>query len=222
MNSSNWNNVYENVTLNSTSFPKNENDQLSASDWVGIFLYTLVFLLGVPGNGLVVWITAFDINRSVNTIWFLNLAVADLLCCLSVPINIMTITLRYWPLGPFFCKVIPSIVSITMYTSILLLSMISIDRCVLVIKPVWCQNKRTLGKAYVACAVIWILAIVFNGPSFIFWGIRKSEGKEECKYDYEIIRGEGKQRTENSITISRLLIGFILPFLVIVTCYTIL
>ncbi|KAG8587056.1 hypothetical protein GDO81_005553 [Engystomops pustulosus] len=222
MNYSYKNDVYANFTSSPTIFPKNETDQLSVSDWVGVFLYILVIILGVPGNGLVIWITAFDIKRSVNTMWFLNLAVADLLCCLFMPFTIMSLTLGHWPLGFYTCKVIPPIASITMFASILLLTMISIDRCLLVVKPVWCQNNRTLGKAYVACAVIWTLAIVFNIPSFIFWDINQSKKKDKCVYNYRIIRDKGDQRMEYSITICGLLTAFILPLLVMVTCYTIL
>ncbi|XP_044161593.1 C3a anaphylatoxin chemotactic receptor-like [Bufo gargarizans] len=193
---------------------------VNAYKWVAIFLYALVIILGVPGNGLVVWITAFEMKRSVNTIWFFNLAVADLLCCLSVPFSIMNITVG-WPLGLFACKFIPSILLINMFASVLLLTMISIDRCALVMRPVWCQNHRTLRKAYIACAVMWILAIILSSPSFIFRNVNNSHGKV-CEQDYSLTGHDSQQRVENFIAISRLLLGFIIPFLVIVTCYSIL
>ncbi|XP_073497533.1 C5a anaphylatoxin chemotactic receptor 1-like [Phyllobates terribilis] len=206
-----------------TPEPEPDSDPTTiAYKWIALVLYFLVFILGVPGNGLVVWITAFEMKRSVNTIWFLNLAVADLLCCLSVPFTIMNISLGYWPLGLFTCKFIPSILLITMYASVLLLTMISIDRCALVMKPVWCQNNRTLGKAYLACAIMWILAIIQSSPSFIFRHFNTSDGKDYCIYDYKILKQENQQRVENFIAIIRLLMGFIVPFLVIVTCYGIL
>ncbi|CAJ0940601.1 unnamed protein product [Ranitomeya imitator] len=210
---------YENPT------PERQPDSdpmITVYKWIALVLYSLVFILGVPGNGLVVWITAFEMKRTVNTIWFLNLAVADLLCCLSVPFTIMNISLGYWPLGLFTCKFIPSILLITMYASVLLLTMISIDRCALVMKPVWCQNHRTLGKAYVACAILWILAIIQSSPSFIFRHFNTSNGTDYCIYDYKILNQENRQRVENSIAIFRLLMGFIFPFLIIVTCYGIL
>ncbi|XP_077141620.1 C5a anaphylatoxin chemotactic receptor 1-like [Ranitomeya variabilis] len=210
---------YENPT------PAREPDSdpmITVYKWIALVLYSLVFILGVPGNGLVVWITAFEMKRTVNTIWFLNLAVADLLCCLSVPFAIMNISLGYWPLGLFTCKFIPSILLITMYASVLLLTMISIDRCALVMKPVWCQNHRTLGKAYLACAILWILAIIQSSPSFIFRHFNTSNGIDYCVYDYKILNQENRQRVENSIAIFRLLMGFIFPFLIIVTCYGIL
>ncbi|XP_056393952.1 C5a anaphylatoxin chemotactic receptor 1-like [Hyla sarda] len=190
--------------------------------WIALFLYILVVVLGIPGNTLVVWITAFDMKRTVNTIWFLNLAVADLLCCLSASLSIMTIALGYWPLGLFACKFNFSILLINMYASVILLTLISIDRCALVMKPVWCQNNRTLIKAYVACAVMWILAVILAMPSFIFRKIGIYYGKEHCTQDYSSVGHNNQQRVENAIAILRLLLGFIIPFLVIVTCYSIL
>ncbi|KAM3911297.1 C5a anaphylatoxin chemotactic receptor 1-like [Leptodactylus fuscus] len=191
-------------------------------EWIALFLYVIVVAVGVPGNALVVWITAFEMKRSVNTVWFLNLAIADLLCCLSASLSIMTISLRYWPLGLFACKFNASVLLINMFASVFLLTIISIDRCALVVKPVWCQNHRTLGKAYVACAFTWILAIIFNSPSFIFRTVGISYGKEICTLDYSIIRIEDRQRVENFIAVFRLLVGFIIPLLVIITCYSIL
>ncbi|XP_069842927.1 C5a anaphylatoxin chemotactic receptor 1-like [Dendropsophus ebraccatus] len=197
---------------------------ITGYQWAALVLYFLVVVLGVPGNGLVVWTTTVEMKRSVNTIWFLNLAIADLLCCLSASLNIMTTLLGHWPLGLFACKFNSSILLINMFSSVLLLTVISIDRCALVMKPVWCQNNRTLGKAYLACAVMWLLAIILAIPSFIFRTIEaKNDGNyTKCIQDYGSIGHNDQQRVENAIAISRFLLGFIFPFLVIVTCYSIL
>ncbi|KAG8553124.1 hypothetical protein GDO81_003285 [Engystomops pustulosus] len=215
--------TYDDIYYEDFTFPPSieENGQNPVFHWVTIFQYILVFIFGVPGNGLVIWITAFEMKHSVNTVWFLNLAVADLLCCLSVPFTIMYIVLGYWPLGVLACKFIPPILLINMYTSVLLLTMISIDRCVLVVKPVWCQNKRTLGKAYVACAVTWIVAIVLSSPSLVFRNVREHNGRDSCVLDYTLLR-HYRQKVEDSVVLCRLLIGFIIPFMVIITCYTVL
>ncbi|CAI9533733.1 unnamed protein product [Staurois parvus] len=187
-----------------------------------MIMYCMVFVLGVPGNGLVVWVTTFEMKRTVNSVWFLNLAVADLLCCFAVPFSIMWIALGHWPLGLFACKTIPSILLVNMYASVLLLTMISIDRCALVLKPVWCQNKRTVNKAYVACLVIWILAITLSTPSFVFRNTtEKNYNKEGCVYDYSFLKDQ-KQKVENLIAIFRLLMGFVIPFVVITACYSVL
>ncbi|XP_063791764.1 C5a anaphylatoxin chemotactic receptor 1-like [Pseudophryne corroboree] len=196
--------------------------QISSVQWVSLILYIIVVVLGVPGNALVVWITTFEMKTSVNTVWFLNLAVADLLCCLSLPFTIMELALGYWPLRLFACKFLSSILLVNMYASVLLLTMISIDRCALVIKPIWCQNHRTVRKAYLACLVMWIVAIILNSPSMIFLYTREREnGKEDCIYNYDML-GFHKEKVEAAIAIFRLLVGFIIPFLVITACYSIL
>ncbi|KAG9478126.1 hypothetical protein GDO78_013242 [Eleutherodactylus coqui] len=195
--------------------------QVSITDWVAIFQCSFTFVFGVPGNGLVLWITAFEMKRSVNTIWFQNLAVADLLCCLSAPFSIMTIFLGYWPLGLFACKFLPFILLLNMYASVLLLTMISIDRCVLVMKPVWCQNNRSLRRAYAACVLMWILATILSSPVLIFRNIRECNGIETCSYDYRILRHH-RQMVEDLIALCRVQLGFVIPFLVIVVCYTML
>ncbi|XP_068105580.1 C5a anaphylatoxin chemotactic receptor 1-like [Hyperolius riggenbachi] len=189
-------------------------------DWVAIAMYIIVFLVGVPGNALVVWVTIFDMKKTVNTVWFLHLAVADLLCCLSLPVSIMEAILRHWPLGLLACKFIPSLLLVNMYASVLLLTVISMDRCAMVLKPVWCQNNRTLKKAYVACAVIWILAFLMSTPAFIFryTSVEDNEGTEICVYNYVLVL-DHKHKVENSIASFRLLMGFVIPFLVITVCY---
>ncbi|XP_077312628.1 C5a anaphylatoxin chemotactic receptor 1 [Lithobates pipiens] len=224
------NDVYEDIdeifnsVINGTkSSPKDPQlYSISPVGWFAIIVYCIVFVLGIPGNGLVVWVTTFEMKRTVNSVWFLNLAVADLLCCFAAPFSIMWIALGHWPLGLFACKTIPSLLLVNMYASVLLLTMISIDRCALVLKPVWCQNKRTVNKAYVACLVIWILAFALSSPSFVHRQItEKNSGKNSCVYDYSLLKDQ-KQKVENFIAIFRLLMGFVIPFVVITACYGVL
>lgn len=215
--------IFHSVLNGTESSPKDPQlYSISPVGWFAMVVYCIVFVLGVPGNGLVVWVTTFEMKRTVNSVWFLNLAVADLLCCFAAPFSIMWIALGHWPLGLFACKTIPSILLVNMYASVLLLTMISIDRCVLVLKPVWCQNKRTVNKAYVACLVMWILAITLSSPSFVHRHIaKKNFGEIICVYDYSSLNDQ-KQKVENFIAIFRLLMGFVIPFVVITACYSVL
>ncbi|XP_072286279.1 C5a anaphylatoxin chemotactic receptor 1-like [Pyxicephalus adspersus] len=212
-----------NTVLNATESSNNTSKPYVVSQvgWFAIVMYSIVFVLGVPGNGLVVYVTTFEMKRTVNSLWFLNLAVADLLCCIAAPFSIMQIALGHWPLGLFACKMIPSILLVNMYASVLLLTIISIDRCALVLKPVWCQNKRTVNKAYVACLVSWILAFALSSPAFVFRNTTgKDYGKIGCAYVFTSLK-DRKQTVENFIAVFRLLMGFVIPFLVITACYTV-
>ncbi|KAG8448721.1 hypothetical protein GDO86_015697 [Hymenochirus boettgeri] len=194
---------------------------ISPEKWTALFVYVIVFILGVPGNALVVWIT-LEMKKSVNTIWFVNLAIADLLCCLAVPFNIMEIVLGYWPLGLAACKLIPSILLINMYASVLLLTVISLDRWALVAKPIWSQNKRSVKKAYLACLVVWVLAFILTSPSFFFRKTDKGNRVNEACVLHFDFSAEYRLKIKKCIAIFRFLMGFIIPLIAIIICYSVL
>ncbi|NXI21577.1 C3AR protein, partial [Sterrhoptilus dennistouni] len=152
---------------------------------VSIAIFTIVFIIGIPGNGLVIWVAGLKMKRSVNTIWFLNLAVADIMCCLALPFFIVHLALHeHWPHGWFLCKAIPSVIIFTMFASVFLLMAISIDRCLLVMKPVWCQNHRTVKFISLICSGIWMLAFIFCCPVFYYRETSTYDGKTECGYNF--------------------------------------
>ncbi|XP_033016554.1 C3a anaphylatoxin chemotactic receptor [Lacerta agilis] len=151
-----------------------------------LVIFSITFLLGLPGNGLVIWVVALKMKRTVNTVWFLHLAVADFVCCLSLPFTIVHLALhQQWPYGWFFCKIIPSAIIFNMFASVFLLTTISIDRCLVVMKPVWCQNHRTVRFASVVCGVTWFLAFVMCFPAFFYRELSIDEsGNARCVYNW--------------------------------------
>ncbi|NWV38720.1 C3AR protein, partial [Grantiella picta] len=154
---------------------------------VSITIFIIVFVTGIPGNLLVIWVAGLKMKRSVNTVWFLNLAVADFMCCMSLPFFIVHLALHeHWPYGWFLCKVIPSVIIFTMFASVFILVAISIDRCFLVMKPVWCQNHRTVKFASLVCGGIWILAFIFCCPVFYYRETSTYDGKTECGYNFGV------------------------------------
>ncbi|XP_020661457.3 C3a anaphylatoxin chemotactic receptor [Pogona vitticeps] len=149
-------------------------------------IFSLIFLLGLPGNGLVIWVVTLKMKPSVNTTWFLHLAVADFVCCLSLPFNIVHLALHdHWPYGWFFCKIIPSAILLNMFASVFLLTTISIDRCLVVMKPIWCQNHRTVRFASLICGGIWLLAFIMCCPAFFYRETSIDElGNTKCIYSW--------------------------------------
>ncbi|NXG17834.1 C5AR1 protein, partial [Grallaria varia] len=184
-------------------------------------LYALIFLLGVLGNGAVIWVTALELRRTVNGVWFLNLAVADLLCCLALPFLALPLARdHHWPLGGFACRVVPSLTVLNMFASVLLLTALSADRCALVTRPVWCHHHRTLPLARGACAGAWGTAALLTLPSFIFRSTRSDPFSEKttCVLDYSLV-GRHQRLTEVATAVTRFLCGFVGPFVVISVCY---
>ncbi|XP_010192184.1 PREDICTED: C3a anaphylatoxin chemotactic receptor-like [Mesitornis unicolor] len=214
---------------------------------ISIAIFIVVFIIGVPGNGVVIWVAGLKMKKSVNITWFLNLAVADFMCCLSLPFSIVHLLLHeHWPYGWFLCKVIPSVITFTMFASVFLLMAISIDRCLLVMKPVWCQNHRTVKFVTLIQSCIWILAFIFCCPIFRYRDTSTEDGKTECGYSlgddeaidfmYDSANASEAYYGNDSwqyyyedgysvslaflvINITRAIFGFVLPFGIMAVCY---
>lgn len=71
-------------------------------------VYTFVFLLGLPLNAAVILkIWRKRPNLSKNNIYMLNLALADFLYVMSLPLLIYNYGSHdYWPFGEFACKLV--------------------------------------------------------------------------------------------------------------------
>lgn len=71
-------------------------------------VYTIVFLLGIPLNATVIlkiWRKRSNLSR--NNIYMLNLAIADFLYVMSLPLLIYNYASHdYWPFGEFTCKMV--------------------------------------------------------------------------------------------------------------------
>lgn len=104
------------------------NEGSVANKYLVAFIYCLVFLLSMVGNGLVVLVvTSGHINRSVTDVYLLNLAVADLLFALSLPLWAVYWA-HEWVFGTVMCKAISVLQESNFYSGILLLACISVDR----------------------------------------------------------------------------------------------
>uniref|UniRef100_A0A8C2J7G3 G-protein coupled receptors family 1 profile domain-containing protein n=1 Tax=Cyprinus carpio TaxID=7962 RepID=A0A8C2J7G3_CYPCA len=186
---------------------------------LSLVIYFLTFLLGVPGNMFVVYIAGMKMKRTVNTIWFLNLATADLLCCLSIPFSVAEILLKHhWPYGSVMCKILPSVIVINMFASVFTLNMISLDRFTQVITPVWAQNHRNLLLARLSCAAAWVLALVLSLPFMLLRHTFTDFNTTLCTFHADE-EGDSSLPTLGRLSVIRFVFGFLIPLICITTCY---
>nr|XP_034975562.1 chemokine-like receptor 1 [Zootoca vivipara] len=185
---------------------------------VPMIIYSLAFLLGVIGNGLVIFIAGFRMKRTVNTVWFLNLAIADFAFTFFLPLSIVYLALDFhWPFGLAICKLnFLNLAFLNLYASVYLLMIISIDRFISVFWPVWAQNHRTPRLASFVAFGVWILALVLCSPNLYFRNTAPAHSdpkKTNCYSKY------GSLKEHRAMSISRFIFGFVIPFSVIVICY---
>lgn len=176
----------------------------------------LIFLLGFCGNALVIWISGFKMKKTVNTTWYLSLAISDFIFCTFLPFSITNMVMEEWPFGRFMCKFTSSIMFLNMFSSIFLLVVISVDRCISVMFPVWAQNQRTVNKAYVVVVLAWVVAITLSIPSMIFRDVGSHLGRTICFNNYTL-----NQDSHKIVAMSRFIAGFIVPLIIIIICYSV-
>lgn len=182
---------------------------------VSLLLVNLViFVLGFFGNAMVIWIAGFRMKKTVNTTWYLSLAISDFIFCACLPLNITNMVMDDWIFGLFLCKAMSFIMFVNMFSSIFLLVVISVDRCASVMFPVWAQNHRSVKIASFVVGMAWFLAVFFSIPSTVFRQVATQFGRTVCYNSYP-------PQAHHYVAFTRFLAGFIVPFLFIIVCYSI-
>ncbi|KAG7227618.1 hypothetical protein INR49_005433 [Caranx melampygus] len=155
------------------------------------------------GNGIVIWVTAFKSKKTVNSVWLLNLAMADFVFVLFLPFYIDYILRDFhWDFGVAMCKINSFVSVMNMYASVLFLTVLSIDRYVSLVHLNWCQRYRTIGRAWAVCACIWAIAGALSSPALIFRDTMQLHKKDGHKAAMRHI----------AIVAIRTTVGFLLPF----------
>lgn len=177
-----------------------------------LIIYCVIFVLGLLGNSLVIYVTGYRMKRTVNSVWFLNLALADFLFTVFLIFSIISVSQdNKWQFGQIMCKLNTFVSVVNMFASIFLLTAISLDRCLSIWVVVWAQNQRTTRKAQIICGVIWVAAAVCSIPYATFRDVREFNGMIFCSYTPSF--------PKQSLMVFRFVIGFLIPFLVIFVSY---
>ncbi|XP_077112999.1 C3a anaphylatoxin chemotactic receptor-like [Ranitomeya variabilis] len=181
-------------------------------------LFSIVFALGIIGNGLVIWIAGFRMKNTISAVWFLHLAIADFLCCSSLPLRIAdwAALFSHWPHFAY-CIVNILLFNVNMSASVLLLTAMSIDRWVSVMWPFWAKVHRSRNLVRISAAIIWGLSVTVAGALYYVHDYHVGDLREWCLYDYSI--SPYNQELHLTIQWIRLVIMCVIPFLIIVTSY---
>ncbi|XP_061463861.1 chemerin-like receptor 2 [Rhineura floridana] len=210
-------------------FENYEEDQppqshLSHVQMVSLVLHGAAFLLGVPGNAIVIWIMGFKWDKTVTALWFLNLAIADLIFVLFLPLYITYVATGFhWPFGKWLCKANSFVALFNMFASVFFLTAISLDRYIHLIHPVFSYKYRTLKKTCLLISFIWILATLIGSPALYFRDTLTLPNNITICYnnfhpsdlDLIVLR-------HHVLTWVRFICGYLFPLLTMIVCYSLL
>jgi len=136
---------------------------------LGLYVHTIICILGFVGNSLVIVTYAlYKKSKSMTDIYLLNVAIADLLFVLALPLLVYN-EQSSWSMGPAACKLLRGSYSINLYSGMLLLACISTDRYIAIVQARRSFRLRSLSYSRVICVIVWIFAILVSVPTFYFY-----------------------------------------------------
>jgi neuropeptide Y receptor len=134
-----------------------------------ISCYCIIFLLGLIGNSLVVFVVCNNKSmQSVTNVFITNLAVSDIfMCLLCVPFTPISFFMANWPFGKFLCHLVPFSLGVCVYVSTLTSLAIAIDRYFVIVHPF--KPRMKLGVCLLLIAVVWVVSISISLPLAIYY-----------------------------------------------------
>ncbi|XP_070780643.1 proteinase-activated receptor 2 [Enoplosus armatus] len=146
--------------------------QVLSSRLTTVFLpivYIIVFVVGLPTNILAIWVFLFRTKKKhPSSIYMANLALADLLFVIWVPVKIAYhFNGNNWIYGEGLCKVLVAFFYGNMYCSISFIACISVQRYWAVVHPL--TQQRGNNRAAVAVSVtVWVVVWLLTIPLYLY------------------------------------------------------
>ncbi|XP_077199769.1 proto-oncogene Mas-like [Paroedura picta] len=135
-------------------------------DWEGMYtairtICLLICVLGIIGNGMLIYLLSFRINKTCFTMYVLNISIADFF-----------LIFNYFIDNVFFFRPIQflSLISPLRYITYLLghdgsiyfLTVITVERYFMVFSPVWYHSHRPKLFTALMCSILWVLSLVIT------------------------------------------------------------
>ncbi|XP_032898901.1 hydroxycarboxylic acid receptor 2-like [Amblyraja radiata] len=121
----------------------------------------VIFILGFVGNAIALWIFLFHLKHwKPNTVYFLNLAIADMLLIICIPFRISyMVHENKWINGDVLCRLNLLLISFNRTSSIFFLVVTAIDRYLKVIHRLRKRNTVPARCAVKIAVALWFMAV---------------------------------------------------------------
>ncbi|KAM4732867.1 cysteinyl leukotriene receptor 1 [Anableps anableps] len=182
--------------------------------------YSLITVLGFVGNGFALMVLIRTYRQSSPFhVYMMNLAMSDLLCVMTLPLRVLYYVRKgQWEQGDFLCRISSYFLYVNLYCSIYFMTVMSVTRFLAIVFPV--QNLRlvTMNRARLVCLGIWIFSSFASSP-FLMSGqsIDPVTNKTKCFEPPE--HKSDRLPKLQALNCFALVVGFVLPFLIILICY---
>ncbi|XP_052457396.1 leukotriene B4 receptor 1-like [Carassius gibelio] len=194
---------YGNSSLNSTSW--------TTADLFTSGLMSLCFLVGIPGNiAVIIFIVRHFKKDNFTAHLMLNLAAADIMCLITLPVWIYS---DLESIDQVSCKFLIALTYCSEYSSVITVTMLSLYRCLRIRHPqsqLW--TMMTKRREIALLISTWALSLLFSCLGVVTQEIIQRESRMECERNLE-------SDASSIIALLETLLGFFLPFTIMLTSY---
>ncbi|NP_001001623.1 C-X-C chemokine receptor type 6 [Sus scrofa] len=177
-------------------------------------MYVVVFVCGLVGNSLVLVIYIFYQKlKSLTDVFLMNLPLADLVFVCTLPFWAYA-GIHEWVFGSIMCKVLLGIYTLNFYTSMLILTCITMDRFIAVVRATKAYNQQAKRMAWgkAICLSIWMVCLLVSLPQIIYGNVL---------YHNRLVCGYHNNATLPMVLATQMTLGFFLPLLAMIVCYSV-
>lgn len=184
--------------------------------------YTIIFLCGVGGNVLVLFVVwrNRDMRNSTN-LFLVNLSAADLLVLIVCMPTAMAefYGKEIWYIGEAMCFLVPFLENVVVHASILTILAITFERYYAICRPLEAQYTCTTKRTVKTLAVVWAIAIASTLP---FPFIAKHEDATYLNIaQVKVCSTSIETLWQKVYVITVFIVYFIIPFFMLAIMYSI-
>lgn len=184
-----------------------------------LVFYGIIFTIGIVVNLTALWVFALTTKRRNSiTVYMINVALVDLVFILLLPFRIVYYSQDYWPFGDVFCRINAALTVLYPCLALWLFALISTDRYVAIVQPRHTRELKSVRKALLSCAGVWIMTLGSTAPLvFLEEDPDSISNYTTCIKMHDIIY----LRRDNPVHFARIVFFFLVPVCIMVGCYII-
>ncbi|XP_036900682.1 succinate receptor 1 [Sturnira hondurensis] len=216
----------QNLSNNHTSLGNMVAKNASCENWLAAevtlekyylsIFYSIEFIVGVLGNSTVVFGYLFCLkNWNSSNVYLFNLSISDLAFLCTLPMLINSYAQGKWTYGDVLCISNRYVLHANLYTSILFLTFISIDRYLLMKHPFREHLLQKKEFAVLISLAIWVLVTLELVPMLLFIKTVSNDRSTRCN-DYA---SSGNPRYSFIYSMCLTFVGFLFPLFVMCFFY---
>ncbi|XP_014884895.1 leukotriene B4 receptor 1-like [Poecilia latipinna] len=194
--------------------PSEAPKEVDGGTTVACVILGISFLVGVPGNLLVIWTILRHVKQRCHTVvLILHLAVADVMVLITLPAWIYSLV-HTFEFGLVLCNILICVITVCMYSSIFFITLMSVERYLAICHPFLMMRWKTEKNMNGCIAFLWLLALLLGLSEILAQTLAGSEQSDQC-----FVRDFNNNTLEIVFLCLQTLLGFVLPFITLSICY---